>query len=558
MSARSPKEPDLEASLLTELLEREQEARADAERANRRLNQIQTILETALAHLSLEDLLPELLKRVADILHTDIGTILLVNEEDANLRARSWIGVEDQRAREATIPIGEGIAGLVALRREPMILDLGEESADASEIYRGMRSLLAVPLLIEGRAIGVLVVGAREPRRFTDEDARLLNFATDRIAIAIENASLYEREHRVAMMLQRALLPDRLPGRPGLDLAARYVPGSTGVMVGGDWYDVVLLDHGRLGMAIGDVVGRGARAASIMGQLRHSLRAFALDGARPGELLSKLNSALTDEVTSDMATIVYLEMNEETGELVYANAGHPPPFLRRASGEVELLEGTEGIPVGIWPDASYGEGRTSLGLGDTLVLFTDGLVEEREVPIDEGLVKLAQAIAETPRSMDEYCEMLLEHMLGNEPTDDDIAILAVRRSTSQHATFSHSFPSHASAIADVRERVRRWLESLDLHQHDIYDVTLAVTEAAANAIEHPQDSETHDFQVNGVVHGDRLELNVRDHGRWRNAAPSDRGRGLMLMRGLMDQVDIDRLAHGTQLRMRKQVRLHAR
>lgn len=367
-----------------------------------------------------------------------------------------------------------------------------------------------------------------------------------------------EQEARAAMTLQRALLPDRLPGRPGLDLAARYVPGSTGVLVGGDWYDVVPLDGSRLGMAIGDVMGRGARAASIMGQLRHSLRAFVLDGASPDEVLSKLNSALTDEVTSDMATIVYLEMNEETGELVYANAGHPPPILRRASGDVEFLEATDGIPVGIWPDASYGECTTRLEPGDTLVLYTDGLVEEREIPIDEGLVKLARATAEVPRSMDEYCEMLLKRMFDDGPSDDDVAILAVHRSTSQQPTFSHTFPSHASAIADIRERVRRWLESLDLPQHEIYDVTLAVTEAVANAIEHPQASDTHDFQVNGVVHGDRLELYVRDHGRWREPAPSDRGRGLMLMRGLMDQVDIERLAHGTQVRMRKQVRLHAR
>ncbi|MQA99183.1 MAG: SpoIIE family protein phosphatase [Actinobacteria bacterium] len=537
------------------LLAREQKARADAERANRRLNQIQTILETALAHLSLEDLLPELLKRVRDILHTDIGTILLVNEEDANLRARSWIGIEDQRAREATIPIGEGIAGLVALRREPMIVDRGEEPADTPKIYRGMRSLLAVPLLMEGRAIGVLVVGTREVHRFTEDDARLLDFAADRIAIAIANASLYEREHRVAMMLQRALLPERLPGRPGLDLAARYVPGGTGVMVGGDWYDVVVLDGGRLGIAIGDVVGRGARAASIMGQLRHSLRAFALDGAHPGELLSKLNSALVDDVASDMATIVYLEMNEERGELVYANAGHPPPVLRRASGEVELLEATEGIPVGIWPDAAYGEAGTRMETGDTLVLYTDGLVEEREIPIDEGLIKLAQAAAEAPGSMDEYCEMLLEQMVGDEDPDDDIAILAVHRTTSQRATLSHSFPSHVSAIRDVRDRVRRWLESLGVHPHDIYDLILAVTEAAANAIEHPRDSETHDFQVDGVLHGDRLELNVRDHGRWRDPAPSDRGRGLTLMRGLLDRVGVERLTHGTQVQMRKRVRL---
>jgi anti-sigma regulatory factor (Ser/Thr protein kinase)/putative methionine-R-sulfoxide reductase with GAF domain len=540
----------------TQLLAREQKARADAERANRRLNQIQTILETALAHLSLDDLLPELLKRVRDILHTDIGTILLVNEEDANLRVRSWIGVEDQSAREAMIPIGEGIAGLVALRREPMIVDRGEEPADTPEIYRGMRSLLAVPLLMEGRAIGVLVVGSREGHRFTEDDARLLDFAADRIAIAIANASLYEREHRVAMMLQRALLPERLPGRPGLDLAARYVPGGTGVMVGGDWYDVVLLDGGRLGIAIGDVVGRGARAASIMGQLRHSLRAFALDGAHPGELLSKLNSALVDDVASDMATIVYLEMNEETGELVYANAGHPPPVLRRASGQVELLEATEGIPVGIWPDAAYGEASARMETGDTLVLYTDGLVEEREIPIDEGLIKLAQTAAETPGSMDEYCEMLLERMVGHEEPDDDIAILAVHRAISQRATFSHSFPSHVSAIREVKDRVRRWLESLGVHPHDIYDLVLAVTEATANAIEHPRDSETHDFQVNGVVHGDRLELNVRDHGRWRDPAPSDRGRGLMLMRGLVDRIEVERLTHGTQVQMRKQVRLH--
>ena len=326
-------------------------------------------------------------------------------------------------------------------------------------------------------------------------------------------------------------------------------------MVGGDWYDVFPLDEHRLGVAIGDVIGRGARAASIMGQLRHSLRAFALDGARPAELLSKLNSVLADDVMSDMATVFYLEMDEEAGNVVYASAGHPPPALRRASGTVELLEGASGIPVGTWPQVDYTEGTSRLEPGDTLLLYTDGLIEERDVPLDEGLAKLADGAAAEPRSMDDYCETLLRHMFEGEEPDDDIAMLALHRSTSRHATFNTSFAAHPSAVGDMREKIQRWLEGLGVHPHDTYDVTLAVTEAASNAIEHPEDSETHDFQVDGVVHGDRLELNVRDHGRWREPAPSDRGRGLLLMRGLMDQVEVDRLAHGTKVRMRKRVRL---
>ena len=244
------------------LFEAEREARRQAERAAERIARLQSITEVALSHLALDDeLLNEMLDRLRETLEVDTAAILLLDTESNELVARAAKGLEEEVDRGVRIPVGGGFAGTIAATGEPMTVDDLERSSVLNPILsaRGIRSLLGVPLLVEGRVIGVLHVGCLTQRTFTVENTDLLQLAADRIAVAVDRARLFEREHLVARTLQRSLLPEQLPNVTGLDLAARYLPGAGETELGGDWYDAIVLPDGRVGIAMGDVVSRGRR-----------------------------------------------------------------------------------------------------------------------------------------------------------------------------------------------------------------------------------------------------------------------------------------------------------
>jgi serine phosphatase RsbU (regulator of sigma subunit) len=226
---------------------------------------------------------------------------------------------------------------------------------------KGVRSLLGVPLLVEGDILGVLHVGSVTPREFTNADAALLQLAAAQAAPAIDRARLFDaldREHRSAVALQRSLLPDRLPDLVGIDTAARYLPARD--EVGGDWYDVIDLPGGQIGLAIGDVAGHGLRAASLMGQLRAGLRAYALDGHAPGAVLKRLDRMLQTISGRGMATAAYAIVDPATGTLRYASAGHPPPVIVRGGSDAGLLEINPAPPLGSLPFSSFSDTQDTL------------------------------------------------------------------------------------------------------------------------------------------------------------------------------------------------------
>ena len=296
-----------------------------------RLRDLQSITDAALAYLPLEGLLDELLTRVVGILGVDTAAILLLEDDDSTLIPRAAKGLEEEVERGIRIPIGRGFAGRIAATRSPVrILNLAE-----ADIYnpilreKGLQSLLGVPLLVEGEVMGVLHVGTLTPRAFDDEDVELLQRAGDRAALAIASR-LTERERGLTDALQRSLMP-RLPELPAVALAGRYLPAAS-ERLGGDWYDAFVLPDGRLGMAIGDVVGRGFHAAAIMGQLRSGLRAYAMDGMAPGGVLERLSRLLRQIEPGRTATVVYIVLDPHGGALAVATAGHPPPLVQ-APGE---------------------------------------------------------------------------------------------------------------------------------------------------------------------------------------------------------------------------------
>ncbi|HZA17271.1 MAG TPA: GAF domain-containing protein, partial [Pseudonocardiaceae bacterium] len=237
------------------------------------LRRIESVTDAALAHLDVEDLLGELLDRVRELLAVDTAAVLLLDSSGQQLVVTAARGIEAAVRQGVHVPVGKGFAGRIAAEKQPVIIEKVDHTNVLNPILRerGLYSLLGVPLLISGTVTGVLHVGTLTPRRFTDNDVKLLQIVADRVAFATQSRRA-EVERTAAAVLQRSLLPAQLPVVPGLELAARYVPAESGG-VGGDWYDVFTLPSGWLCLVIGDVVGRGLGAADVMGRLRSALRA---------------------------------------------------------------------------------------------------------------------------------------------------------------------------------------------------------------------------------------------------------------------------------------------
>ena len=291
--------------------------------------------DPALSELGLDELLTELLERVREALDVDTVAILLFDPETQQLVAQAARGIEEEVEQGVRIPIGGGFAGRIAAQRVPIFIADVNHADILNPILRekGIRSLLGVPMIVEGSLIGVLHIGSLTPRKFVSQDVLILQLAAVRAAPAIERARLYaalEREHRLATMLQRSLLPSRIPDVVGVSVAARYLPARDDV--GGDWYDVIELPRGQLGLAIGDVVGHGVRAATLMGQIRTALRSYAFEGNGPGRALELVDRFVQGLGDNAMATAAYAVLDTATGGLRYA----APDICRQSSSTVTL------------------------------------------------------------------------------------------------------------------------------------------------------------------------------------------------------------------------------
>jgi PAS domain S-box-containing protein len=288
---------------------------------------------------------------------------------------------------------------------------------------------LVSPLMAGQRALGVLAVGRRAGQpRFAGADIAVLEELSRRIGIGLANADASARDHTVAETLQRSVLPDALPDIAGLDLAVRYLPGTDGDEVGGDWYDAFPVDGDRVGLVIGDVVGHSITSASIMAQLRNMLRAYAIDHRHPSDALRRTAAALSQLLPDALATVIYAILELGTGRLSYANAGHPPPVVGRADGTVEYLDDAPGVMLGAPSSGKFATGHCSLGPGDSLLLYTDGLIEDRRRDITEGLSALARAMRQDgSRTAEQTCAAVQVALLGSTQRGDDVCLLAARR-----------------------------------------------------------------------------------------------------------------------------------
>ena len=289
-----------------------------------------------------------------------------------------------------------------------------------------VRSYLAVPVVSRtGTVHGGLFFGHPENAVFDERAERLAVGIAAQTAVALDNARLYEQQRRVALELQRTLLQTQPVSVPkGLELAYKYWPGGGGADVGGDWFDVIPLPDERMAFVIGDVMGRGVHAAAIMGQLRTAVRAYAVLDLPPGELMGRFNQ-LVGEMSPDLiATCIYAVVDQGSQTITYASAGHPPPAMRRPDGQVLLLEEQLGPPLGV-PNGVYREREVAFAAGTRVLLFTDGLVERRSRPIEDGLEQLLGYLASTGGSLHQLCEDVLAGLLDPASQDDDVTLLAL-------------------------------------------------------------------------------------------------------------------------------------
>jgi len=388
------------------------------------LRRVQSLTDATLARLDLDELLDTLLERARHLLGADTAAVLLLDETTRELVATAAKGIEEEVRQGVRIPMDRGFAGRVAADGQPIVLNQVDHTTVLNPILveRGIRSLLGIPLVAQGRTIGVLHVGRLGSRPFTGEDAELLQLAADRAAWAL-SASISREERIAARTLQRSLAPPRLPHIAGVELAARYVPGRRGA-VGGDWFDLFVVPNGGVAIAIGDVAGHGLNAAVVMGRLRSALRAYALEHDDPADVLEHLDALVSHFEADTIATVLFGVLDAHLERLTFAVAGHPRPLLAAPDLPATSIPAAVDPPVGIGVSSSRSQTTVELPRGATLYLYTDGLVERPGEDIQQGLERLhAAAICGPPAA---GCARIMSALVGNTEPRDDVALLALR------------------------------------------------------------------------------------------------------------------------------------
>jgi PAS domain S-box-containing protein len=395
--------------------------------------------------------------------------------------------------------------------------------------------------------VSVLWIELTEPRPFTTEDQTLLTVLAGRLGQGLQRVHEVDEQRETAVALQHAMLgPPSLPR----GFAVRYLPASRPLQVGGDWYDVVTLDASRVALIVGDCVGHGLEAATVMGQLRSACRALFLEKLSPSAVLAGLDRFAARLPGADCTTAFCAVLTLSTGELVYSSAGHPPAIMVHADGGTERLENGQGFPLTIRPDVTRPEAHVMMPARSTLLLYTDGLVERRGGSIEDGIARAADLVTDgRSRKLDDVADAV---MSGLEPTGgylDDVAILLYR----QPAPLEMDFTADVRHLAPSRAALRGWLNEAGVEPDQVQDMLIAAGEAVANAIEHGHRGRpegTISLRATAVVDG--LHVSVIDTGVWKTphqVASEHRGRGLSLMRCLVQDLRIHSNEAGTTVHM---------
>ncbi|MFD0256972.1 SpoIIE family protein phosphatase [Kitasatospora indigofera] len=423
-----------------------------------------------------------------------------------------------------------------------------------------------LPLVASGRAIGVCLVSFDDDRELDADERTLLSTLGGLVAQSLARARLHDAEHELAAGLQRVMLPRTVPSIPGVSTAVRYLAAGSGLQIGGDWYDVVPLPGGHVGLVIGDVQGHDVHAAGIMGQLRIALRAYAAEGHPPAAVMARASRFLADLDTDHFATCTYAEVNVDYGVVYAVRAGHLDPVVRRADGSTAVQPVAGGLPLGIAPDEEYRVTRFSLDPGETVLLCTDGLVESRTMDLDTGFARLCHVLSgevpargESARDpLEDLADRVASQSADSSEREDDIALLLLRWDGPEGGLAAQQLRRRigqadlariAEVRAELRDALRRWGVA------DLVDTAeLLASELVTNAIRHTDRDAMFTARLYRESDTDRARLRVEvedESDLWpTRRTPGEQassGRGLMLVEALSDAWGVE--PRGTGKRM---------
>ncbi|MGW3989648.1 SpoIIE family protein phosphatase [Streptomyces sp. NPDC004830] len=394
----------------------------------------------------------------------------------------------------------------------------------------GPGGLAVLPLPARNRVAGVCLVGWDAPHEFAPDERALLTATAGLVGQALKRAHAYDAEQELATMLQRSLLPRRLPRLPGGVAVARYLPARRGLQVGGDWYDVIALSEAKVALVIGDVQGHSAAAATIMGQMRTAVRAYAVEGHPPDVVVAHANRLLVGMETDLFATCCYAELDLEEGDALFVRAGHLAPLVRHPDGGTEEIAVEGGLPLGVLADADFPLTARALAPGSVLALVTDGLVESADLQVDEGM----RLVRETLAAADPGDPgRMADELLGEEGRrEDDVALLLLRYDGMRVRPVRAGWVVWRlpDAVMHARRFSARTLRSWGVVE-EADTVLLVVSELVTNALVHTQGA----VRVDLTLAADRLRVTVSDSSPRAPAKPvvvdweSTGGRGLFLV-----------------------------
>ncbi len=470
--------------------------------------------------------------------------------------------------RVLAVTFQTGSSGPTTASGEPSLVSAGEAAhwadlpSDRRELISALRDgdLLTVDTTERASAAialqhpeGVLVIWIElaEQRPFGPEDQTLLTMLAGRLGQGLQRVYQLDQQRETALALQHAILgPAQLPS----GFAVRYQPATRPLQIGGDWYDVVALEDGRIALIVGDCVGHGLTAATVMGQLRSACRALLLENPSPGAALAGLDRFAMRLPGAKCTTAFCAVLDPASGDLVYSRAGHPPPILVHADRTIRMLDHGHALPVGIHPDWPRPEDRVTMPPRATLLLYTDGLVERRRQALDQGIARAADLVQDGRDSaLDDLASQIMTRLAPSGGYQDDVALLLYR----QPGPLEVDIPADANHLAGARNALRGWLTSVGVNPDQNLNVLIAAGEAVANAIEHGHRNDpdgTINLRATTLV--DRLQLTVTDSGSWKPPKPAGetrRGRGITLMRALMHNVTIDSAAAGTTVHLQARI-----
>ncbi|WP_319432467.1 SpoIIE family protein phosphatase [Mycobacterium sp. RTGN5] len=401
--------------------------------------------------------------------------------------------------------------------------------------------------------LGILVIWIDLPaeRPFTSEDQTLLTVLAGRLGQGLQRVHQVDQQRETALALQHSILgPASLPA----GFAVRYQPASHPLQVGGDWYDVIALDDGRIALVVGDCVGHDLSAATVMGQLRSACRALLLENSSPAAALAGLDRFAARLPGAQSTTAFCAILDPDTGELTYSSAGHPPAILVYANGTTQLLEGGHSIALGIRPDRERPQAQVTIPAQATLLLYTDGLVERRRRSLDDGIDRAVNLIRDdSVLDLDPLADQIMQRLAPPGGYQDDVALLLYRHPAPLEVTI----PADPLHLAPARAALREWLISAGIDQDQAQDVLVAAGEAVTNSIEHGyRHTEGGTITLQAISEVDQLRLTIVDTGSWKpkQTGYSHRGKGIQIMQALMEDVSILQDTTGTIVQMATRIR----